>query len=236
MPTEQLVLDLARRPALGREDFFVSPANQRALALLDAWHIWPVPRLALTGGRGLGKSHLARVWAGESGATIVSYDALIAFESRGFDPLQPLVVEDADRLPSLGPAKTLAAEKALFHIHNALAESGTTLVVTGRDAPARWTIGLPDLASRLAAMPLASIEPPDSALLDVLLVKFFADKQVHVTPDVIAYLGQRIDRDGASAAAIVDALDNAALQARRAITRPFAAEVLKGLGQTHEPS
>ena len=42
----QLVFDLATRPALGRADFFVSPANRLALAQVDTWPAWPGGRLA----------------------------------------------------------------------------------------------------------------------------------------------------------------------------------------------
>ncbi len=227
---EQLSLDLPRRTALGREDFFVSGVNQRAMTMLDDWHVWDVPRLALVGPKGSGKSHLSRVWAADSSASIVDFSDLVALEQNGFDPSCALVVEDADRMELLDPEEATTTERALLHIHNALGEANTPLLITGREAPARWAIALPDLASRLLAMPLARIDAPDSTLLEVLLVKFFADCQVHVAPDVVAYLAMRIERDGNSAERVVEALDRAAMRERRAITRPFAVDVLKQLG------
>ena len=44
MTAEQLNLDLPRRTALGRADFLVSDANMLALAMLDGWQDWQLPR------------------------------------------------------------------------------------------------------------------------------------------------------------------------------------------------
>lgn len=55
----QLAFDLPIRPALSREDFFISPANALALASLDGWRDWPRGKMVLVGPRGSGKTHLA---------------------------------------------------------------------------------------------------------------------------------------------------------------------------------
>ena len=88
---------------------------------------------------------------------------------------------------------------------------------------------LPDLASRLQAAPVARLERPDDALLSAVLVKLFADRQLHVAPAVIAYLATRIDRSLAAAAEVVEAIDRHSMTAHREITRAFAAEVLDSL-------
>ena len=43
----QLALDLGHRPAMGREDFLVTPSNALAVAWIDRWPDWPGPALAL---------------------------------------------------------------------------------------------------------------------------------------------------------------------------------------------
>lgn len=236
MMAEQLTFDLPRRTALGREDFFVSAANETALASLDNWRNWPVPRLALAGPQGSGKSHLARVWAAESGALVVDFFRLAELEAQGPDRDRPLVIEDADRVSALDAPERAEAERALFHLHNLLGEHHTPLLLTGVGAPAHWAVDLPDLASRLAAIPVARIVPPDPALLEAILVKLFTDRQLAVTPDLIAYLLVRIERSAAAAERVVAALDRAAMRERRAITRPFAADELRRLGLIHEMS
>lgn len=227
---EQLVLDLPTRPALGRAAFFVAPANRLALALVESWPAWPGGRLAVTGPAGSGKTHLAHVWAARAGARIVA-----AREVAGSDGAIDLatlsggaavVVEDVDRLAGLR-ARRGAAEEALFHLCNHLAAGGGSLMVSGRRAPARWTIRLPDLASRLRAATVAKLEAPDDALLAALLVKHFADRQVAVAPGLIDYLLPRIERSSAAAETVVAALDRAGLAGRRPLTPRLAAEVLQ---------
>ena len=73
---EQLGLDLPARAALGRDDFFVSNANAMALALVESWPNWAANKLAIIGPEGSGKTHLASVWAAQSGARIIEATAL----------------------------------------------------------------------------------------------------------------------------------------------------------------
>lgn len=228
MAAQQLVLDLPARPALGREDFFVSPSNRLALAQVEGWPGWPGGRLALAGPEGAGKTHLAHVWAARAAARVLPAAALAGLDLGGLDGGAAVAVEDVDRLAGRGRR---AAEEALFHLCNLLAAGGGSLMVTGRGAPARWRIRLPDLASRLRAAPVARLEPPDDPLLAAVLVKLFADRQLAVGPDLIQYLLARIDRSFAAAEATVAALDRAGLARHRPITARLAGDVLRGDGE-----
>ncbi|PZQ48968.1 MAG: chromosomal replication initiator DnaA [Rhodovulum sulfidophilum] len=227
---QQLVFDLATRPALGRADFFVSPANRLALAQLDAWPAWPEGRLAVTGPAGAGKTHLAHVWAARSGARILAAHDLASVDLATLPAEAVLAVEDADRLAGLAPEARAAAEEALFHIANRLAAGGGSLMVSGRAAPAQWDLALPDLASRLGAAPVARLEAPDDALLAAVLVKLFTDRQIPVTPDLVSYLVSRMHRSFVAAETLVARLDAAGLERRRRVTRALAAEVLRETG------
>lgn len=219
----QLVLDLAARPALGRSDFFVSPANALALAQVDAWPAWPGRRLALAGPEGSGKTHLAHVWAARSGAWLIGAEELPELDLAAVPEDAAFVVEDADGL--FGPA----AEEMLFHLCNRLAARGS-LLVTGREPPARWPLRLPDLASRLAIAPVARLELPDDDLLAAVLAKLFADRQLVVAPEVVRYLAVRIDRALAAAERVVAAIDRTGLAERRPVSLRLAGEVLAAGG------
>jgi chromosomal replication initiation ATPase DnaA len=225
--TRQLVLDLPARTALGREDFFVSPANALALVQVDAWPDWPARRLAVTGPPGAGKTHLVHVWAARSGAEILAAGDLGGVDPAALAPEAALAVEDGDRLAALPEGLRRQAEEVLFHLSNRLAQSGS-LMLTGRAAPAMWQTALPDLASRLRTAGVARLEAPDDALLSAVLVKLFADRQIEVGPDLVRYLLGRIERSLAAAEAAVVALDRAGLARKRPITARLAAEVLAG--------
>ncbi len=222
----QLVFDLPARPALGRGDFFVAPPNRLALAQVDAWPAWPDGRLAICGEAGAGKTHLAHVWARRAGARIMPAARLAALDARALPDDAALAVEDADRLGTLDAAVARAAEETLFHLANRLAAGGGSLMVSGREPPALWPLGLADLASRLSAAPVARLEPPDDALLAAVLVKLFADRQIEVGPGLVAYLLGRMERSFAAAELLVARLDRQGMAARRAITPRLAAEVL----------
>ncbi|MBP7241737.1 DnaA/Hda family protein [Amaricoccus sp.] len=228
MPTGpgQMALDLPSRPALGREDFFVSEPNRLALAQIDAWPDWPSGRLAVAGPPGSGKTHLAHVWASRAAARILSAASLAGVDPGGIAGDAALAVEDVDRLAGLPAPTGRAAEEALFHLCNRLAAGGGSLMVSGQTPPTRWRLALPDLASRLAVAPVATLAPPDDALLAAVLVKLFGDRGVGVTPAVIRFLVARIDRSFEAAEAIVARLDRAGLAQGRPITVPLAAAAL----------
>ena len=212
----QLTFDLPVRPALGRGDFFVSPANALAVAQIDAGD-WPGSKLLLIGPPGAGKSHLAQVWAGEMPAEVLEATAL------GDTPPDALavVVEDADRI-----AGDRAAETRLFHLHNHVLAGGGRLLITAASAPGRWGLVLPDLASRMEATAVARLLPPDDALLAAVLVKHFADRQITVAPTLIPWLIRRMDRSFDAARALVADLDARALAKGGPVTQSIAREVL----------
>ncbi|MCB2135178.1 MAG: chromosomal replication initiator DnaA [Rhodobacteraceae bacterium] len=214
----QLIFELPVRSALGRVDFFVSPANARAVASLDAPEDWPERKLILAGPEGSGKTHLVHVWAATHGARILDAGDLARMEPTA---AQALVVEDADRI-----AGDRAAETALFHLHNLVLADGGYLLITTRQAPRQVGFALPDLASRMEASPLVTLDPPDDALLAAVLVKLFADRQITVPMSLIPWLVGRMDRSFAAAHRIVADIDALALATGRPIGRKIAAEVL----------
>lgn len=217
---EQLTFDLPSEPALGRGDFFISPANAVAADAIQSWHDWPQGRLVLVGPPASGKTHLVHVWAAMCGARIVA-----ARELDGADlpalAQGPLAVEDADAV-----AGEAALEQALFHLHNMMLAGGHGYLLTARTPPARWPVALPDLASRMQGSAVVTLNAPDDALLSAVMVKQFADRQIAIDPPVISYVAARAERSFEAAARLVDALDRAALAEGRAITLPLARRVL----------
>ncbi|MEO0370409.1 MAG: DnaA/Hda family protein [Pseudomonadota bacterium] len=217
---EQLSFDLPGRTALGRDDFFVSPANANAVAMIEGWQDWPGRKLMLVGPKGAGKTHLTHVWANLSEATIIPACNITQADIAALATTH-IAVEDCHAI-----AGDRDAENALFHLHNLALAEGRTVLFTAATAPAEWPLTLPDLMSRMQGTPSIHISPPDDALLGALLIKLFADRQLSPTPTTLPYLVTRIDRSYAAAAAAVDALDAAALQSGRSITPRLAAQVL----------
>ena len=214
-------LDFGHRPALGREDFLVAASNQDAVAFLDLWPDWPARGLVVYGPEACGKTHLAQVWRARSGAVEIAPDTL----SRE----APSLLGDARHAVVEGLAPGIH-ERGLLHLYNYLTGQGGTLLLTAATPPVRWAVELPDLRSRLLALPAVAVGAPDEALIEAVMIKQFADRQVRVAPDVVTFLVPRLERSLATVRRVVTALDAAALAERRAITVPLAREVLHRLG------
>jgi chromosomal replication initiation ATPase DnaA len=212
-------LTLPHAESFAREDFLEGPGNKVALALIDAWPDWPNPSVMLIGDTGSGKSHLASIWAARSGARAVAARSLAIEAVPDALATGALVVEDIE--PSI------VDQAALFHLINLAREQGADLLLTARTQPAGWTLQIRDLASRLRAVPVIQLAPPDDQLLRALIVKFCADRQLVVDESVVSYLLSRIERSFTAARRAVEQLDGEALRRGRPITRSLAVEVLR---------
>lgn len=220
-PSRQLVLDLPLRAALGRDDFLVTPSNAAAVAMVDRYPDWPHHGAVLVGAAGSGKSHLLEVWRQAAGARLIEADALGR--------------ETPDELLSAGALAIDAApggaldERALFHLLNLTRQTGGHVLLASETDPAHWPVALPDLASRLKALAVARLDPPDDVLLRGVLVKLFADRQLAVEEQVLSYLMLRMPRSLDAARALVADIDRLALAERAPVTRGLAARVLQRL-------
>jgi chromosomal replication initiation ATPase DnaA len=214
----QLALALDHAESYAREDFLVGPGNERPFQLIGSWPDWPANALALVGPEGSGKTHLAMIWAAMAGARIISAHTLRDAEVPSALATGALVVEDA----ALG-----ADDRALFHLINLAREDNAALLFTARSAPVTWPVAIPDLMSRLRALPVVTLQAPDDAMLRAVIVKLAADRQLALDESVVAFIATRIERSFAAARAAVLAIDNEALRQRRAPTRALAAELFR---------
>lgn len=221
--SEQLILEFENRVAQGVEDFLVAPGNRRAVDWIDRWPDWPFTALAVVGPSGCGKTHLAALWRAHTGGA-----ASVDLRTTGLEQTAaltadggPILIEDCDRATT-----DPAAERRLLQLYNLVRAAGGQLLLTARRPPSEWRIQLPDLASRLNSAMVATIDPPDDALLRSIAIKLFADRQVTVGEEVIAFLLSRGERTVTGVAQAVDALDRASITRKRPITVPMAREVL----------
>ncbi|MBN9004166.1 MAG: chromosomal replication initiator DnaA [Rhizobiales bacterium] len=215
----QLAFALPHAESFSRDDFLEGPANAAALSLIESWPEWPNRIMLLAGPEGSGKSHLATIWAQQAGARSISAHALTAAVVPGALATGALVVED------LNPQGF--DERALFHLMNLAREEGAFVLLTARVPPVAFEIELRDLRSRLRAVPVVTLMPPDDQLLRALIVKFCADRQLNVDETVVSFLATRIERSSAAAREAVERLDAEALRLGRPVTRALAAELLR---------
>jgi chromosomal replication initiation ATPase DnaA len=213
----QLALALEHAESYAREDYLSGPCNDSALRLIENWPDWPANAVALVGPEGSGKSHLASIWAAAAGARVVAGRALTDNSLLPALATGALVVEEA----------ACADERALFHLLNLAREENAFLLLTARNSPAAWSVAIRDLASRLRALPVVVLRPPDDAMLRNLIIKLAADRQLMLDDGVVGYISTRIERSYAAARAALIALDNEALRRRRPPTRALAAALFR---------
>ncbi len=214
----QLTLPFPHTDRYDPSAFLHGKANAHALAWLRTPATWPGLRLAIHGDPGTGKTHLLHLFAAEHEATILPAAAI-----RGLLPLPPhgaIAIDDADTAPE---------PEALLHLLNTASENQRPVLLAGATPPARWPRTLADLDSRLRAITAVAIGAPDDALLQALLARLIAERQLRVDEPVQAWLLARLPRSCAAMREAAARLDRASLSAGRRVTRPLAAEILADL-------
>ena len=127
-------------------------------------------------------------------------------------------------------------EEHLFHAWNEAQATRVPLLLVAAAAAPAWTVALPDLRTRLAASPVAQIDPPDEPLVRALLERGFARRRLDVRDDLVDWLVPRLPRRHQAVAEMLDGLEQAALSERRRVTIPLARDLLSVLfGATEDP-
>ncbi|MCB1431490.1 MAG: hypothetical protein KDK75_03380 [Alphaproteobacteria bacterium] len=219
--SRQLVFDLPHRTASGRDDFLVTPANAAAVEVIDRYPDWPAHALVLVGETGSGKSHLLEVWRAASGAKLIEAHQIGQHPPDALLEGRALAIDNA-------PGDVMD-ERAMFHLLNLARQSGGHILIASTSDPGAWGTKLPDLASRLKAVPVARLSPPDDALLRGVLVKLFADRQLAIDESILSYLLVRMPRALGAARHIVAEIDREALETQNPVTRPLVGRVLQRL-------
>lgn len=213
---KQLPLPFAEPETFDPADFIDAPSNALARRWLEKPEGWTNGRLVLWGGAGHGKTYLTHIFAQAHGVQVLRGPDL-----RGFTPpTGPVAVDDADAVPD---------ESALLHLLNAAAEAGQPVLLTASQPPARQTIALADLASRLRASLAVEIPAPEDALLAALLARLTAERQLSLNFQVQNYLLGQLPRTPAALREAVARLDRTALASGAKITRNLAATLLADL-------
>ena len=113
-----------------------------------------------------------------------------------------------------------ADEEVLFHAWNEAQDSGLPLVMVADALPPAWAPRLPDLRTRLAITPVARIGQPDDALFSALVQLLFADRGLHVAPEALRFMAERLNREYWTAERAVEEVDRFAIAERARVTLP----------------
>jgi hypothetical protein len=117
-------------------------------------------------------------------------------------------------------------EEELFHAWNQAQDTGRPLIMVADAVPPAWSPALPDLKTRLAVTPVTRIGHPDDALFAALMQLHFADRGLHIPPDALRFMTDRLHRDYWTAERAVEAVDGFAIPERARLSLPRARRAL----------
>lgn len=197
----------------------VAEANRDAAKLLTDWKAWPGGALALVGPSGSGKTHIALAWALEAGARQLAADAA---PEEGADAFR----ESAGRLV-IDNAHLARDEAMLWRVLDLAAARAGCVLLVGETPPGTWETTLPDLHSRLAALPVARLKEPDEGLMAVVLRRICREHFIQLSDDAAEYLVRRLPRTFAAARAWAAALDAELVRGARPVSLAGAKRALR---------
>lgn len=201
----------------------VTDANRTAIALLQRWPDWRTAAFCLVGGPQSGLTTAAQAWADLAGGVVIGAKALDKLSHKKVEAMShgPVAIDRAD---------TITNEDNLLSLINLSPRNGGSLLLTGHTPPARWRARLPDLQSRLNAMTLIELGPPDDAMLSIRLQAAMRRRYLVLPSEVETYILTRIERSYKAVEEFVHTLHE--LSDGREITVPLAREILDRMDGT----
>ncbi len=193
----QIPLNLRPTTRQSFSTFHVTPGNRAAVSMLRARDRWPSAAVLILGPAGSGKTHLGQAWRGKSGGEFID-DAHLVDETTLFDS-----------------------------INRALAGQITGLVLASSVPPTDWGVSMPDLNSRLNAMPTLTLAEHDETSLEPILRELFAQAGRVVGQDVVTFVLHQCERSVDALRDLVLELDVAAGSRKADLTKKFVAKYLK---------
>jgi DnaA family protein len=216
----QLVLDLRpdAPPTLAN---FVVGRNAELVAALHEAAARP-GQLYLWGPGGSGRSHLLR--AAVAAATAAGRPGFYVGAVQAADKLPQtrdalLAIDDIDALDA-------GAQIALFNAFNRARTNRQTLLVAGTTAPLRLAVR-EDLRTRIGQCLIYELRPLDDEARAAILRTLAERRGLRLADELVDFLLRHGRRDLPSLLAVLEAIDRASLERKRAVTLPLLRELMQ---------
>lgn len=197
--------------------------NEAAISLASRTEAWATQALCITGPALCGLTYLAEAWADRFAGTYLTARAFRQLKRGALDALAggALAIDDADT------AMARRDDELLSLLNMAGSLGGRVLLVSHR-APAGWRTASADLRSRLNALPVAEIGPPDEAMLRARLQAAAGRHFMKLSPETINYLAVRLELSYEAGERAIERLSEAVSQTGKAPGLALARGVLDG--------
>ena len=200
---DQLILKFPSNQVYFKEDFYVSPSNQKAYEFISGWPKWIKRIVNIFGPPRSGKTHLASILKSKTSTLEIQSEALsdkIFFE---FKTKEALIIENLNEKVS---------ENLLFSLWNFAIQDNKYLLITSAKPINSYKFKLTDLRSRITSCVMIGIDLPSDDLIGVILAKNFSDKQIKIEKKHIDYIIKRIDRSYEKISQFILTLDKYSLK------------------------
>ena len=208
--TGQLIFDLPTSENYNPQDYFVSSSNNNAAKLIKIFPEWHNNGIVIFGPAKSGKTHIAYIWKSMANANL--YDFKSNFDINTISTNGNSIFDNFDFIPEKD-------EKSFFQIYNDIIKNKKfILILISKD---NFSVKLRDLKSRIEALNSAKLNNPDDKLIYAILLKFFHDNQIIVTPDVINFILNRISRNFNEIHIFLNKLNDLSIKHKSKISIPF---------------
>ena len=182
----QLVFKFPFKVKYFKQDFYVSSNNFSAYKLIESWPNWPGKWLNVFGMSGSGKTHLSKILEKK-------INKIKLVEAKY---LNNKIIEELNKIDCLiiDNYQNNIDENLFYSILNQSKQLDNYIVVNSISSLNKLNYNLLDLQSRLNSFIFIGIQLPNDDLLQVIISKFFSDKQINLNPKISEFIIKNVDR------------------------------------------
>tara|TARA_B100000886_G_C20386234_1_gene476176 strand:+ start:307 stop:963 length:657 start_codon:yes stop_codon:yes gene_type:complete len=214
----QLVFKFPFKTKYYEEDFYVSSNNFAAYKLIESWPNWPGKWLNVYGATGSGKTHLSNIL----GKKIKKLKITKANE------VDDKIIDELNLLECLiiDNYENNINEKLLYSIFNYSKQFENYILINSTQPIKEFSYKLEDLKSRIKSLIYIGIDLPTDDLLQVIISKFFSEKQIRVDPKISNYIINNVDRSYEKMFKFIKDIDHLSLSTGKSINIHLIKKVL----------
>ena len=214
----QLVFKFPFKTKYYEEDFYVSSNNFSAYKLIESWPNWPGKWLNVYGATGSGKTHLSNIL----GRKIQKLKITKANE------VDDKIIDELNSLECLiiDNYENNINEKLLYSLLNYSKQFENYILINSLQPLKEFSYKLEDLNSRMKSLIYIGIDLPTDDLLQVIISKFFSEKQIKVDPKISNYIINNVDRSYEKMFKFIKDIDHLSLSTGKSININLIKKVL----------
>ena len=200
------------------QDYYVSSNNFSAFKLIDGWPNWPGKWLNVFGEKGSGKTHLSKILENKiKKSKLILANRVNNNIIQDLSSLDCLIIEDFN---------SNIDEKLLYTIFNHSKQLNNYVLINSLNSIKNLKFNSKDLQSRINSFVFIGIELPTDDILKVIITKTLSDKQIKISPRVIDFILNNVDRSYQKMFKFIKEVDELSLSTGKSININLIKKVL----------